>query len=427
MASKNNQLFLGLDAGTSGIRAVAINRDGGLVASASERYASTKQRQSPNAWLSLCVSVLDVLSSEVELDDIEGMAVDGQSGTVLLCDADGQPLSAPKFYHEPPSEAAAELFSQITPNAKVSVPATLGRVVDLWRASRPSNFHITHQADWISGQFCGRFNFSDENNSLKLGYDPAKSDWVFNPDTLPFASSAFPAVNAPAHAVGPVSARMAAVTGLSPKCQVYTGTTDGIAGFLAANGPGKLRPGAAVTSLGTTMVLKAVSPTQVDVGSFGIYSHKLFDYWLAGGASNSGGGALLKHFSSEEMTRLSSQIDPEVPSDLDYYPLSAKGERFPVSDPNFVGRTTPRPDNDVSYLAGLLEGIARIEKRGYDLLHHHGVPYPELVKTVGGGSRNETWRRIRERVLGVPVVNAKQSEAAYGAALLAELGVRGAK
>jgi len=72
----------------------------------------------------------------------------------------------------------------------------------------------------------------------------------------------------------------------------------------------------------------------------------------------------------------------------------------------------------------LLESIARIEKRGYDLLSDNGVPYPEQVRTVGGGSQNPTWRRIRERVLGVPVVTARQTEAAYGAALLATLGAR---
>jgi D-ribulokinase len=426
MAADNNQLFLGLDAGTSGIRAVVTNHDGEFVTSASNRYASTRQGQSPSAWLSLCMSVLEALSREVDLERIIGMAVDGQSGTVLLCDTDGQPLSPPKFYHETPSEQAFETLSQAMLDAKVGVPATLGRVVDLWNESRPSRFRVTHQADWLGGQFCGRFDFSDENNSLKLGYDPAKADWTFNPAELPFPLSAFPIVSTPAKALGPVSASMAAITGLSIMCQVYTGTTDGIAGFIAASGLDDLRPGTAVTSLGTTMVLKAISPKQVDVGSHGIYSHKLFDYWLAGGASNSGGGALLKHFSAEELTRLSTKIDPEVPSRLDYYPLSTKGERFPVSDPNFHDRTTPRPESDVSFLAGLLEAIARIEKRGYDLLHKHGVPYPERITTVGGGSRNETWRHIRERILGVPIVTAKQSEAAYGAALLAKIGSRGA-
>lgn len=427
MAPENNQYYLGLDAGTSGIRAVVTGPGGKLVSSASRRYQSEEERRSPRAWLSQCLAVLEDLSSEIDLDRVSGLAVDGQSGTVLLCDASGHPVSQPKFYHEPPSEDACDRLAGAFPGGEQDVPQTLGRVVDLWTLARPDQFQVTHQADWLAGQICGRFDFSDENNSLKLGYDPSQRSWVFNADRLPFSAKALPSVLAPAQSVGFVSASMASLTGLPRSCQVFAGTTDSIAGFLAASGPVKLRPGTAVTSLGTTMVLKAISSRSVNVVSHGVYSHRFFDDWLAGGASNSGGGALLKHFSAQEMALHSRQIDPSVPSNLDYYPLSSDGERFPVADPDFTGRTTPRPKCDVTFLAGLLEAIARIEKRGYDLLHTHGVPYPEQITTVGGGSRNDIWRRIRERVLGVPIFAAEQSEAAYGSALLAEIGARGAR
>jgi len=51
--------------------------------------------------------------------------------------------------------------------------------------------------------------------------------------------------------------------------------------------------------------------------------------WLAGGASNSGGAALLAHFTPDRMAELSPRIDPETDTGLDYYPLPAPGERFP--------------------------------------------------------------------------------------------------
>ena len=67
----------------------------------------------------------------------------------------------------------------------------------------------------------------------------------------------------------------------------------------------------------------------------------------------------------------------------------------------------------------MLEGMANIEKRGYDLLHSLGAPYPVKVYTNGGGAVNEPWRRIRERILRVPVIKATHVQAAYGTALLA--------
>ena len=74
----------------------------------------------------------------------------------------------------------------------------------------------------------------------------------------------------------------------------------------------------------------------------------------------------------------------------------------------------------------MLEGMAGIEKRGYDVLHSLGAPYPVKVYTNGGGAVNDAWRRIREKTLNVPVVKARQVQAAYGAALLARRSCKAA-
>ncbi|RYR22745.1 hypothetical protein Ahy_B03g068051 isoform C [Arachis hypogaea] len=85
-------------------------------------------------------------------------------------------------------------------------------------------------------------------------------------------------------------------------------------------------------------------------------------------------------------------------------------------------RLQPRPEDDVEYLHGILESIARIEAKAYSLLKELGATEVEEVLTAGGGSKNEKWTKIRERVLGLPVRRANQTEAAYGAALLAVKG-----
>jgi D-ribulokinase len=131
------------------------------------------------------------------------------------------------------------------------------------------------------------------------------------------------------------------VTGLSRNCVVSTGTTDSIAAFLAAR---TTEPGRAVTSLGSTLALKLVSQVRVDDARFGVYSHRLDGggrRWLVGGASNAGGAVLRQLFSDDDdqqLVALSRDIDPSVPSPLDYYPLPKRGERFPVSDPDMMPR-----------------------------------------------------------------------------------------
>lgn len=93
-----------------------------------------------------------------------------------------------------------------------------------------------------------------------------------------------------------------------------------------------------VTSLGSTLAIKLLSTKRVDDARYGVYSHRLDDKWLVGGASNTGGAILRQLFSDEQLERLSREINPTVASTLDYYPLKSSGERFPIADPNLAPR-----------------------------------------------------------------------------------------
>ena len=172
-------------------------------------------------------------------------------------------------------------------------------------------------------------------------------------------------------------------------------------------------------------MLKVYSKHPLVSSRYGIYSHRLGDGWLTGGASNTGGAVLRKFFSDDEIVRFSQEIDPMHPLDLGYYPLPAAGERFPRSAPEMQPVLQPRPDNPRDFLPAILEGIAAIEAEGYGRLTELGAPFPKRVYTSGGGAVNETWRRIRQRRLGIPVLQAAHTEAAYGAALIARGGIPG--
>ncbi len=205
------------------------------------------------------------------------------------------------------------------------------------------------------------------------------------------------------------------IFGLSPDATIHVGTTDSIAAFLAA---APLRIGAAVTSLGTTLVVKLLSAERIDAPDIGLYSHRLGTGWLVGGASNSGGGVLRQLFTDADLAALSNRIDPAKPSPLDYYPLPGPGERFPVNDPAMAPRMSPRPDDDAAFLHGILEGIARIEARCYAQMQALGAPVPAPVFTAGGGARNPVWTAIRARVMGCDIGTAAHTEAAVGTARL---------
>ena len=112
------------------------------------------------------------------------------------------------------------------------------------------------------------------------------------------------------------------------------------------------------------------------------------------------------------------QLVSNTESGLDYYPLLQKGDRFPIHDPQLLPRLEPRLENPILFLHGLLEGIAKIELRGYELLQALSAATFTKVYTAGGGAKNPTFTEIRGRYLGVPTIKAVYTDAAYGSAIL---------
>ncbi|MGA7979320.1 MAG: FGGY-family carbohydrate kinase, partial [Chromatiaceae bacterium] len=422
--------FVGVDLGTSGCRAVAIDGEKKMVAWARHPLpppilsAGGGSEQSPEIWWTGVVALLRELSGRLNRHRVAALCIDGTSATLLLCAADGSPLAPALMYNDSRAAAEAALIASAAPNDSPArgASSSLAKLLYLrGRLDPPPGAVAVHQADWILGRLTGRFGISDWNNSLKLGYDPLIQrwpDWLGEMDLTPVR---LPQVVAPGTPIGPVHPSASAQTGLGTETLVVSGTTDSTAAVIAA---GAKAPGDAVTSLGSTLVVKVLGETPVRAPEYGVYSHRLKDIWLIGGASNSGGAVLRQLFSDEQIRRLTQELRPDETTGLDYYPLPVTGERFPVNDPGLAPRLEPRPDDDRLYFQGLLEGMARIEAAGYHRLQALGAPSPKSVVTIGGGAENSGWTHIRERMLGIPVQPAAAAEAALGTALLALDGYR---
>jgi sugar (pentulose or hexulose) kinase len=407
---------LGIDVGTSAVRIVAVCDSAAIRGEAraaleSAQYAAV---QEPSTWWQATRAALFAVGRQVDLGQIQALAIDAPSGTVLGVNRAGEPLTEGRMYNDIALPATVEALSRILPENSAARGATspLARMIEL---QRPGIHKLLHQADWLTGQFSGRFDLSDENNALKSGFDSIARTW---PDWLgdtQLDPQLLPQVVPAGTDLGPIRPEVAAQFGFDPDLRIMAGTTDGCASFVAS---GACSMGDAVTSLGTTLTLKQACAQPIAVAKFGIYSHRLGDVWLCGGASNSGGAALLKFFSTERLVELEARLIPDHDTKLNYYPLPGIGERFPHANPSLEPMMEPRPDDDARFLQGLLEGIACIERTGYGRLREFGAPALKRVFTVGGGSHNEPWRRIRERVLGVPISRGPK-DAAYGAALIA--------
>lgn len=405
--------YLGIDFGTSGARAIAIDTQEHIVAETRCPYPSSE----PDAadWQQTLWALITQLPITVR-QQIGAIAIDGTSATVLLCDRHHRPLTSPLLYND--ARGGVPTVAPVQSPAH-SATSSLAKAL-WWQQNLPTNLlakahYLVHQADWLSSLLHGQPGISDYNNALKLGFNPQTlhyPDWI---QTLEIRDW-LPQVIAPGSTIAPIQNHIAENLNLPQNCLIKTGTTDSIAAFLAS---GASFPGDAVTSLGSTLVLKLLSPVAIHDFASGIYSHRLGQQWLVGGASNTGGAVLRQYFSDHELRLLSLQIDTSQPSDLDYYPLTTAGERFPINDPNLKPKLTPRPADPAKFLHGLLESMARIETVGYQKLAALGNVSIKRIYTAGGGAQNPIWQTLRAQALGLPLVSPLHTEAAYGTARLA--------
>jgi sugar (pentulose or hexulose) kinase len=426
--------WLGLDIGTSGCRATAIDERGEVLAEAKtglperETPEPGTAEQDPDRWWAAVLTVLGALAHDLRGSEPAALCLDGTSATLLLATQDGQPLTPALMYNDARALAQAQTIEdQVPADSPARGPsASLAKLLYLMQTLRETSGETLgerdgpvlalHQADWVGGRLRGRFGDSDWNNALKLGYDPrqpAWPDWLLRMELGPVQ---LPRCHRPGSDLGKIAPSVAAATRLPASLRILAGTTDSTAAALAA---GAAEPGDAVTCLGSTLVMKIVARRPIQDARCGVYSHRIGELWLAGGASNSGGAILRRFFDDAEIERLSTHIDPDLPTGLDYYPLLCPGERFPIADPKHPPRLTPRPDDDTLFLAGLFEAMARIERDAYQRLCALGAPQPSRILTTGGGACNRQWTAIRARVTGLPVETAQHHEAAYGAALVA--------
>ena len=299
------------------------------------------------------------------------------------------------MYNDQQSQEQAEIISRFAPaeSAVHGATSSLAKAFFLLEKN-PETEIFCHQADWLAASLTGHYGISDENNCLKLGYDSIKQTWPDwlqnNAEHMVLAENLLPQVVAPGTIIGKVKAALIEKYQLAKDCVVIAGTTDSNAAVLAT---GANQIGDAVTSLGSTLVIKLFSDKPVFQPEYGIYSHRLNNHWLVGGASNSGGTVLLQHFTQAQLDEMTPDLKPEKPTGLDYYPLPATGERFPDNDSHKQSKITPRPESDIEFFQGLLEGIARIEAEGYKKLTDLGAVTPKRIFTAGGGHKNPAWKK----------------------------------
>ena len=403
-----DNFFGGLDFGTSGARISIINFHKDLVYSNSVPYKYCFKN--PNSWINSCETLLDKVPIKVKRNLVK-LAISGTSGTLTASNLKGEPLGEAIPYGEACIENKILIESLTSEDDHLRTPySSLSKALKLID-KYGTNILLRHQSDWITGWFLKDWTHGEEGNNLKLGWDLIKESWPKSYLNVSW-QKCLPQIIKSGEIIGPVHSGLAAKFNLSRKLILVSGTTDSNANLIAAG----LEKEDGLTVLGTTIVVKKI--INHPIKEKGITTHRVCNNWVCGGASNAGCGILSKFFSDSEIRELSRQINTSKKTSLNLLPLNSKGERFPINNSNLEPIIGPRPVSDSLYLHALFEGLANIELKGWKKMQEFTGSLPKKIITVGGGSKNPQWRKIREKIINIPIISCKKTTS-FGTALLA--------
>lgn len=412
-----HEAWLGIDLGTQSVRVLAVTGDGTVLGGGSAPVRGHREgerhEQDPGEWWEGVRTAARAALGPLTGTRVGGLAVCGTSGTVLLTDRAGRPLSPGLMYDD--GRAAAEAARARAAGLAVQDTWALPKARLLVGEYGPGR--ITHQPDVITARLVGRPVPTDSSHALKTAYDVEREAW---PDVMGLPREVLPDVVRPGTVLGEVCPAAAEATGIPAGTPVVAGMTDGCAAQIAS---GALRPGSWNSVLGTTLVLKGAAAEPVHDPSGVVYNHRAPDGgWLPGGASSVGAGVLTAAFAGADPAAMDARAAAYEPAGAVAYPLVSPGERFPFLAPGACALILGEPAGDADLWAALLQGVAFTERLCLDYLHFLGAPLDGPLTFTGGGARSPYWNQLRADVLGRPVLVPEQTEPALGMAALAAHG-----
>ena len=394
----------------------------------SVRAGGIRHEQDPKAWWETVGEAARKVTGDLGSREVEGMAICSTSGTILLANADGRPLTPAIMYNDGRASDEAKMIQSVGEEVwsalgyQMKSSFALPRLLWLLRSGAGEGAsRMMHQADFICARLAGEPVATDWSHALKTGYDLVNERWPEKVlERLEIPVDLLPPVVRPGTQIGEVGRSAAEHTGIPAETPIRAGMTDSCAAQIAA---GALEEGRWNSVLGTTLALKGVTLKLLRDPSGVVYCHRHPDEgWLPGGASSTGAGIISEMFPDGDLEKLNDLAEQRGPSTAVFYPLASKGERFPFGQPDAQSFWVGKPEDEVDCFRAVLEGVAFVERLCYAHLESLGAKVSGPISTTGGGAKSRFWSQLRADVLRAPVIVPRSSEGSVGMAILARAG-----
>jgi xylulokinase len=443
-------LFLGLDVGTSGVKAILVQPDGEVAATATAPLSlSTPQpgwaEQDPEAWWDASRAAIRDVRAQQPQASVEAVGISGQMHSSVFLDEQGAVIRPALLWCDGRTTAECrEIESRAGGETHlrewVCNPALEGFTLPkvLWlRNHEPAAFKrlatVLLAKDFVRLRLTGAIATEPSDASGTLMFDPAHMRWSREMlEAVGLPASLLPTVGGSSEVLGRVTRDAAALTGLAAGTPVVGGGADNACG---AAGVGAITPGEAVSSWGTSgTVLAPTSEPRVDPKLRAhTFCHVAPGVWYVMGVVLSAGGAfawyrdqcardLPEEHRDAQLVEEAATVQPG--SDGVTFLPYLQGERTPHRDAAlraaFVGLTLAHTRAHMT--RAVLEGVCCALRDSVTILQELGLA-PAYLLLTGGGAKSRFIRQLQADVFGLPVTTVNREEGgAYGAALLAAVG-----
>jgi xylulokinase len=437
-------MYLGIDLGTSAVKAVLADDADQIIAQQSAPLAISRphplwSEQDPDAWWTACDAAVRALGRRHDLRRVRGIGLSGQMHGATLLGADDEPLRPAILWNDGRSVAACEVLEAVPRFREISgnlaMPGFTAPKL-LWvREHEPEIFsrirRVLLPKDMLRLRMTGdaATDLSDAAGTLWL--DVAKRTWSTELlEATGLTIESMPALFEGSAPTGTLRAEVAAAWGMD-RVSVAAGAGDQAAGAI---GVGVVRSGEASLSLGTSGVLFVASESYKANPDRAVHSfcHCLPDTWHQMSVILSAASCLswvTQLVGAKDEATLVAEIEAvDRPNDRLIFLPYLSGERTPHNDPNATG-TFVGLDHDSDATAvgrAVLEGVAFAFADAQDALLSAGTRI-DSVSVIGGGARSALWGRIMSSVLDRPLIYRAGGEVgpAQGAARLGRLAATG--
>lgn len=437
--------FLGIDLGTSGIRALLIDEHGAPIGSAERHYNVSNPQpgwseQDPADWVSALEDAVAELQSQFPaFADLKGIGVAGHMHGATLLDASGKVLRPCILWNDIRSELeAAQLdnMDQIRAlSGNIVFPGFTAPKLAWVRNNEPEIFakinKVLLPAAFLNHYLTDDFVADMSDSAGTAWLDVSKRDWSNDLlDAGHMRPNQMPRLVEGSERAGTLRADLARKWGVGRDVAVAGGAGDNAA---AACGIGALSEGSGFVSLGTSGVILVARNSYAAAPDAAVHTfcHAVPEHWYQMGVMLSATDSLnwLSRITGKSPADLTGTLGTEVqsPGAVRFLPYLS-GERTPHNDSQirggFTGLSTGTTTEDLT--RAVLEGVAFGLRDSFDALRSTGVDIQSLL-AIGGGSASIYWLKLIATVLDTPLLvpSGREFGAALGAAKLGLLAATG--